>query len=77
MIVSLFLLILSLFTTYWLKTHSFHTGLLEECVDNVSGAGLQPLPFGPQPGKCQARSKHSSMFFLNKNCLLTIGLYVS
>ena len=58
LIVSLILLILSLVTTYWLKTHSFHTGLFEECVDDISGASLNPIPFGPAPGKCQNPSKN-------------------
>ncbi|KAI1708727.1 PMP-22/EMP/MP20/Claudin family domain-containing protein [Ditylenchus destructor] len=60
LIASLILLLISLFTDYWLKTHSFHTGLFRECVDDISGAGLNPVPFGPAPGHCQPPSRNSA-----------------
>uniref|UniRef100_A0A915E064 Uncharacterized protein n=1 Tax=Ditylenchus dipsaci TaxID=166011 RepID=A0A915E064_9BILA len=60
LIVSLILLLLSLLTTYWLKTHFFHTGLFLECLDNSAGAGLNPVPFGPAPGTCQTPSRNAA-----------------
>jgi len=70
LLISLCLLLISLWSDYWLKTHSFHTGLFRECVDDVPGAGLNPVPFGPAPGNCQAPSRNS--FFITLVVVLLV-----
>lgn len=60
LIISFVLLVISLSTTYWLKTHSFHTGLFRECQENILGPNYNPVPNAPAPGYCQSIAHKSS-----------------
>lgn len=56
---SLALLCVALFTTYWLKTYSFHTGLFQECTEKTASTPTNPVPSAPPEGQCQPPARNT------------------
>ncbi|KAL7072910.1 hypothetical protein ACQ4LE_007813 [Meloidogyne hapla] len=56
---SLFLLCVSLLSTFWLKTYSFHTGLFQECTERTASTPTNPVPNAPPEGQCQPPARNT------------------
>ncbi|PAV58706.1 hypothetical protein WR25_04001 [Diploscapter pachys] len=76
LVIALALSIVSLSTTWWLRSGSFRTGLFLECTSTSEPTHNAPLKDAPMPGKCHKPSRDTG-FIIAVAVLMLIGLVLT